>query len=318
MVPHHRFPTLSQCVTVEYQKERGRFLVANRKIKRGEIVAVESPIVAFPVIKDCENYCNSCSQSLTQATAQPQTCECCQMVFWCSKSCKNRSTSRHHRYECRIRLPELIKQGHPGIGKLFMILRIFTQKSVKYFRENKSLFLDHNPCVGSGEEDSLASDYTTLFNLARHQPTESAKLLEVSIVSIVFVRMLAAVGYFQHKNQQPQLTSDEETVAELISVLVPVINVNTHPLHDVLSEHQNKTVSAAVYPVIAALFNHSCDPSLIRATWGDKLVLAAGRDIQTGEELTDMYTVHWTEYVTQDRKDYLEVRHIVKSGARIP
>ena len=31
MVPHKRFPTLSHSVSVEYQKDRGRFLKANKK-----------------------------------------------------------------------------------------------------------------------------------------------------------------------------------------------------------------------------------------------------------------------------------------------
>jgi len=326
MVPHHRFPNLSDCASVEYHKERGRYLTAGRKIKRGEIVAVESPVVAFPVIKECEDYCNSCYKSLIQTasadappavhapepahspahSSDPLPCEQCQVVFWCSTKCKIRAISSHHKYECKIRFPDLVKQGHPGIGKLFMIFRIFTQKSVEYFRQHKSQFLDYNPCIGSGLEDHLTSDYTTLFNLARHEPQDPAKQLEVSIVSIVFVRMLTAIGYFQSTCQQTQLSADQETVAELISVLVPVINVNTHPLHDGMSEHQNKTVSAAVYPVCAALFNHSCDPSLIRASWGDRLVLAAGRDINIGEELTDMYTVHWVEYQAGERREYLE------------
>jgi len=308
MVPHKRFPTLSHSVSVEYQKDRGRFLKANKKIKRGDIVAVESPVVAFPVIKECEDYCNSCFKVLSQvpASAELQHCESCQLVCWCNNTCKAKALSSHHRYECRVRFPELVKQGHPGIGKLFMIFRIFTQKSVKYFREHSSKLLQHNPSSGSGLEDSLTSDYTTLFNLARHLPEDEAKILEVNIVSLVFVRMLESVGYFPNTTDKDTLSPDQEMVGELISVLVPVINVNTHPLHDGHSDNQNKTVCAAVYPVIAALFNHSCDPSLVRATWGDKLVLAAGRDIAVGEELTDMYTVHWTEYTTQERKDYLE------------
>ena len=28
--------------------------------------------------------------------------------------------------------------------------------------------------------------------------------------------------------------------------------------------------------------------------------------MEEGEELTDMYTVHWTEYTLQERREYLE------------
>ena len=124
--------------------------------------------------------------------------------------------------------------------------------------------------------------------------------LEVCIVSIVFTRMLEAAGYFQDAEDD-----DRDIIAELISVLIPVINVNTHPLYDTYSEDQETTVCAAVYPVVASTCNHSCDPNLVRATWDGRLVLAAGRDVEVGTELADMYTVHWSEAETTERREYL-------------
>ena len=35
-----------------FEDSRGRYLVAEKKIQRGEIVAVESPIVAFPILHE--------------------------------------------------------------------------------------------------------------------------------------------------------------------------------------------------------------------------------------------------------------------------
>ena len=67
-------------------------------------------------------------------------------------------------------------------------------------------------------------------------------------------------------------------VGELASILISVVNVNTHPVHDMTSDQQCKTTCAAVYPVksskslnqktlmslvfhncqvVASLFNHS-------------------------------------------------------------
>ena len=87
---------------------------------------------------------------------------------------------------------------------------------MKYFRENYRKLRDHHSSFGSECEQSLESDYKTLFNLARHELTDSARVrfwsiridfgdychesfqeLEVCIVSIVFTRMLEAAGYFQ-------------------------------------------------------------------------------------------------------------------------
>ena len=41
------------------------------------------------------------------------------------------------RYECRLGLITLLQQGHPGLGKLFMVLRVFTQ--VKMFSRSTKM-----------------------------------------------------------------------------------------------------------------------------------------------------------------------------------
>ena len=41
----------------------------------------------------------------------------------------------------------------------------------------------------------------------------------------------------------------QEMVGELASILISVVNVNTHPVHDMTSDQQSKTICAAVYPV---------------------------------------------------------------------
>ena len=154
-----------------------------------------------------------------------------------------------------------------------MVLRVFTQRRGRWFLEQGPALREHRPQVGAGPTDRLATDYSTLFNLARHGPSEPAALLEVALVALVMVRMLRAVGYFRGQEAGEQ----EDMVGELATVLVSVVNVNTHPVHDMASEQvaagisptadswdlQGKTLCAAVYPVVAALFNHSCDPSLV-------------------------------------------------------
>ena len=150
---------------------------------------------------------------------------------------------------------------------------MFTQRRGRWFLEHGPALREHRPQRGAGPTDRLATDYSTLFNLARHGPSEPAALLEVALVALVMVRMLRAVGYFRGQQAREQ----EDMVGELATVLVSVVNVNTHPVHDMASEQvaagssptanswelQGNTVCAAVYPVVAALFNHSCDPSLV-------------------------------------------------------
>ena len=39
---------------IRYEESRGRYLVAGRKIRRGEVVAVEAHVGAFPLTRDSQ------------------------------------------------------------------------------------------------------------------------------------------------------------------------------------------------------------------------------------------------------------------------
>ena len=47
--PNSNCSVLSSKATLQFQESRGRFLVAAEEIRMGEIVAVENPIVTFPI-----------------------------------------------------------------------------------------------------------------------------------------------------------------------------------------------------------------------------------------------------------------------------
>ena len=70
MRPHPRLESLSEAVVVRFSEERGRYLVAGRTIKRGEVVAVEKPAVVFPITADTEKYCSNCCRTLLTTPLQ--------------------------------------------------------------------------------------------------------------------------------------------------------------------------------------------------------------------------------------------------------
>ena len=52
---HLETTCLNACLyIIRYEESRGRYLVAGRKIRRGEVVAVEAPVVAFPLTRDSQ------------------------------------------------------------------------------------------------------------------------------------------------------------------------------------------------------------------------------------------------------------------------
>ena len=66
-------------------------------------------------------------------------------------------------------------------------------------------------------------------------------------MSVIFTRMMEAVGYFREAS-----SDDRIFIAVVLSILVRLVNYNTHPLHDSSSESQEVIVAAALYPVVAS------------------------------------------------------------------
>ena len=66
-------------------------------------------------------------------------------------------------------------------------------------------------------------------------------------MSVIFTRMLEAVGYFREAQSDDRLF-----IARVLSSLVRCVNFNTHPLHDCSLESQEDIVAAALYPVVAS------------------------------------------------------------------
>ena len=48
-------------------------------------------------------------------------------LFYLMVEDDSQTSSNIKRFECRLGLVQLLQQGHPGLGKLFMVLRVFTQ-----------------------------------------------------------------------------------------------------------------------------------------------------------------------------------------------
>ena len=51
-------------------------------------------------------------------------------------------------------------------------------------------------------------------------------------------------------------------------------------------------LGAGLYPT-AALFNHGCEPNIVRCNPGRVMVSVAARDIRPGEEIQDCYGLPW-------------------------
>ena len=65
-------------------------------------------------------------------------------------------------------------------------------------------------------------------------------------------------------------------------------------------------IGSGLYPVIGSYFNHSCCPNTVRVNVGKMNYLVTSSTIMPGTEVTDIYSMHYSEIHTEKRRDWLQ------------
>ena len=58
--PHPQYPSLSSAIQIRYEQERGRFGIAKRDIKAGEVLVFENPTAAKIKRMHQKDHCENC------------------------------------------------------------------------------------------------------------------------------------------------------------------------------------------------------------------------------------------------------------------
>ena len=98
----------------------------------------------------------------------------------------------------------------------------------------------------------------------------------------------------------PMSAKDDLTIAAVLHRMVSACPANTHEIHHLVTPTLDKwspqgelrQLGAGLYST-AALFNHSCDPNIVRCNVGRAMVSVTSRQIKMGEEIFDCYGLPW-------------------------
>lgn len=211
----------------------------------------------------------------------PLPCPKCPNVVFCSDKCLETAQKSYHAYECHI-LPLLWKSGCSITCHI--ALRMITQRKKEYFT-NISQELDTKP-TGPYKTD----DYRNIYHLVDHEDKRSKlDFLHRTQMTAFFVKLLEISGFFDGKPRSKPVEEDElktmavdekykEDVAligGLILKNLQILKFNAHEVFELqcptpkvgknVIKHEGKSVflAGAVFPTLA-LFNHSCDPGVVR------------------------------------------------------
>ncbi|KAG6465918.1 hypothetical protein O3G_MSEX015498 [Manduca sexta] len=319
---NREYPAASDAIQIDYEESRGRFATATRDIKVGEMLLVEKPHSGVLLAEYSKTHCQHCFVKCPILVPCPK----CPNVIFCSEKCLEAAQKSYHAYECHI-VPLLWKSGCSVT--CFIALRMITQNKKEYFTKIVS------------ELDSKSSgvyktdDYKNIYNLVSHEDKRTKQdFLHRTQMAAFLVKLLEVSGYFEGKPRSKPVDFDEiksmavddkhkndlALFGGLILKNLQVLQFNAHEVFELqcprpkpgknIIKHTGKSVflAGAVFPTLA-LFNHSCEPSVVRYFCGPYIIIRAVKNINKGEEVSENYGPIFTTVPKEKRQAELKEQY---------
>jgi hypothetical protein len=300
-----RFPTFSDAVTIRYEEGRGRFAVAARDIRPGELIARETAYVSLLDREWSKSHCWHC---LT-CTKSPLPCPACSGVQYCSRGCRDTASSTYHKYEC-LYTDSLYKAQ---MGAWHLAYRALTMRPGADYKADLPAFLARDERAGEqGEAVYSSQDVASFHSLVSHDGgSKQAPALMMQCHVVVFLlRLLRATGYTE-PGPGLELTEEEVLAGRLLHHFMRAAYYNTHEITEVEKtgdgwvDNRARRVGRVTNPSLA-LINHSCDPNYSRVSHGVTTYGFACRPIGKGQEILDTYCKPVAAAPREERHKHLE------------
>ena len=299
---HPDLPGVSAKVKILESESQGRFAVAEKSICPGEIVTVDEPASYVLNPDDPAQMFNYCGFCLRQCLA-PIPCNHCSGIVYCTKQCLLKDSEGSHKFECQMNLFQLRQTENANSFRIFLTLRAILKYSPKRLIE-----MNRNSRGGGKKFDEVFEAFLGMVSHQNEKEKES-KLKYIVLAILIFRALKQHTDYF-HKMDENNSTQALD-ILEVIHKIIQVQDVNTHPIFALdQSGSRNQAgltkIGNGVYPFIGSFFNHSCNPNTCRINTGNKTALVATRTIRPGEEISDIYSMHYSETPTESRRAWLE------------
>ncbi|XP_069689519.1 SET and MYND domain-containing protein 4-like isoform X2 [Periplaneta americana] len=307
-----RYVSASSLVSIKENEDMGRYAVAGKDVNVGDTLIIEPAFTAVLLGEHAETHCFHCFRRLEAAVP----CHTCSNVAFCSVACQTEALATHHAVECTI-LETLWASGASII--CLMALRILSQRGLKYFLDLRDC-LSKDCDVVKKSEKYCPTDYRTVYNLVGHSGARTPlDFLFRTDTAVLLFRCLKVAGFFSGQISESVsahgLTSDEIFVGGLLLRHLQLLQFNAHEVSELQLEATNKLNSArsvflggGLFPTLA-LFNHACDPGIIRYFQGTSVIVRAIKNIQCGEMIAENYGQIFTQTPRAERRAILKSQY---------
>uniref|UniRef100_A0A182PMF2 SET domain-containing protein n=1 Tax=Anopheles epiroticus TaxID=199890 RepID=A0A182PMF2_9DIPT len=310
-------------VRYDSSEAEGRFAKANTQLRPNQTILKEKPHAAALLSEYSRTHCSDCFERIEVLYCCPH----CTDVVFCSGRCERSGCESYHRFECGY-LRSLWSSGATIVSLL--ALRIITQKPCAYFEDIRSEL----PGLSASDTDKLPDDdYRKIFNLVTHSDKRTS---EDYLVWALMATMLNSVlrmanyskegeenkykGVLQTKNDILLTWSRFSFLGYLLLHNLQLVNYNAHDVSEVQRKHANEpavsvAIGAALYPMLA-LFNHSCDPGIVRYFTGTTVHVRTIKNIAAGVIIAENYGPLYTRMSRPERRQSLVANYKFECGCQ--
>lgn len=295
--PNPKIPFIAECLELKSEEQFGRYIVTNKRLKPGEIIAIEEPFCKCLLRGENYKYCCNC---LNDNSLYLIPCPNCTQVMFCSDKCLKEGTYKFHRFECGL------------VEVLDKICTKIMRVSMRNFLEGFALFSFDPLSFRNFWNESCDQKEQTVFNfdLANEQMRKirTLKCME-RLVMLADERSCADLFqragivalmvnlFLTHSKLKEILDSDrnQDMLRTLLFITTQQAALNYHGIFDGIMTRSQSSIcpqyGSGGY-AFCSLINHSCAPNIVRISFRCKNYIMVNRPIEEGGQLFDNYGYH--------------------------
>lgn len=286
---HQKVPFIANCLDIRKNTKYGRFIITNRNLYSGQILAVEERYLAVVLPKLRYQRCTNC---LKENNLSLMPCSSCTGAMFCSQICYDEAHKAFHQFECPI-----IDFIHETCNRIQLVALRSTLKAFECY-ESVDELRDTLSNIDNIEVTAFSCDYPAKskkeeFLKILSFPTKQSERIPNDLFGVAAVTAVLYDQLMERTNFKFLLPNerDQDVLMELLFRFLQIARMYYHTLS--LSNRQYHSpqggvIGSATFP-FCSLINHSCAPNIIRIPFGTKMVIFVLRKIKKGEQLFDNY-----------------------------
>ncbi|XP_037034438.1 SET and MYND domain-containing protein DDB_G0273589-like [Bradysia coprophila] len=308
--PHDHVPFIADCLDIRRNKKYGRYIITNRNLSTGQILAIEDRY--FSVLLPKLRY-QRCANCLTENCLSLIPCRNCTGAMFCSQYCYDEANQSFHQFECPI-----IDFLHETCNRTQLIALRAAIYAITSYDSLDELKKDMSN-IDNIEVTAFSCEYPTTskkeqFLKILSFPTKQAERSTEDLFGVAAVASALYDQLMDRTNLKPLLPNEEDQnlLMELLFRFLQIARMYFHSLS--LSNRQYRSpqggvIGSAAFP-FCSLINHSCSPNIVRIPFGNKMVVFVLRNIKKGEQLFDNYGSHHFIDTLSYRQEEMQLNYL--------